>query len=656
MTMKMFKPKSITDDALYDSTIAEPDTSLGEAEWVNPVDAQYMLTNSYTLGAVRGADECQAAEYYGGKLYCFFEKNSSLDGNSYVLIVDTSDNSTTSLDIGDKVSVTDSALSSDGYVCFSGVDSEAIAIIVNCNDDSLTVIAQSDVTDGSSDYRCVCATGDGYFYLFTDGDTALQVDYKAGTGTAVATYSGTLDRCTCCALISGEVYVFGDSYGGSGFSRITIFDTSSYTFTEYTTDQLSTGFPFSAVSYGSNAYISTSTAIYSWSPDDGLSYVTGNTDGYGLPGSVPDYDNYSVLEYRAMALDGIGGLVFRYYKNNVPSVARVDLSTLEVTDLDISNSSYEPSNVAANGVGGLFAISDYATDATSSSNIFDYYREPYTLGEQAIIASTHRKYQCVDTYVYESPEDGATGEDGATWVDIGATNRWASLDFEINSTSNGSGANALFWSFDIAELGLVDEVAFFGMYNIDQVRVVILESDGVTSTYIQTDSLELDPVDDADDLYNDTMYNDTHVITGLIANGLESDSILRVTVFAADGYDDDNGVGAICFGTSRTLGTVGDSSTVGLDDYSTYEYDDYGNLTTTVIPAADKGTYNLLIENQGYRYTRAILKNAIGETCVWYSYDNAGNTIPILGRYTTSTMTIVSPNTKTMPLKIKGVI
>lgn len=636
MTMKMFKPKSITDDALYDSTIAEPDVSLGEVEWSDPTDlGSYSNLITYTDFTLANTSEILTN---GSKIY-------TLDGNGDLIVYDTDAETYTSTNVG-----VDTNGSSQGckigtklyFTPYSNTD----LVVVDTTTDASTIF---DCTETEFVTRFVSAFPfNGELYLcdrsanifsFDGSDFTFLYDSQAGT------------VVSACQAPSGNILVVGSYsiyvYNPDSDTVATLYSGTS-TSNEY-------GTVYDCLTYSGTAYIFTHRYILAVDASDNLTTLY----------SFASNSNYLVNRYMGGRARFVNNkMVFAAY-NSGTGVSTDEYSGVFAYDVDsnevdlIYTFTQPVSDFRFNAAVMLddmrvFAVG-YEGSSTDGTYVFNA-RAPYTLNEQAIIASTHRKYQCVDTYVYESPEDGATGEDGATWVDIGATNRWASLDYEINSTSDGSGLGYLSWSFDIAEMGLFDEIAFFGLENCDRVRVVIYESDGTTQTYSKSYPLDLDPVDDADDLYNDTMYNDTYVITGLIAAGLESDSIIEVYVSAADDYFDDFGAGSICFGTSRTLGTVGDSSTVGLDDYSTYEYDDYGNLTTTVIPPADKGTYNLLIENQGYRYTRAILKNAIGETCVWYSYDNAGNTIPILGRYTTSTMTIVSPNTKTMPLKIKGVI
>jgi len=666
--LKVFKPIDITDDVLYSSSIAEPDTSTGEEEWVDPLLSQNIVTNSYTLSSSSTSDEIQASEYYGGKIYSLVDKSSG-NGNSYILIVDTSDNSTSTIDLGDSgFGATDSAVSSNGYICFSGEDSDAIAMVIDCSVDSVTVIDQSDVTNAGNFYRCVCYGGDGYFYLFTDADNVMRVS-EGGSATVINESSVDYTWIYSCALVDGDIYAFGrQADGGVGFDLIYKLNTDSGLLTEVSTESFADYQPLAAISYGGNAYIATSRKLIAWNPTDGASYITGSAEGYDLFGYIPESVNYSSVSYATIKADGIGGLVATYSTGASFFVARVDVSTSTVTELTISDSSYEAQNVASDGAGSVYILSGKTGTSTSQANKVDYFRRPYLTSEQVVISSTHRKYQCVSDNVYESPEDGATGTDGATWVDIGATNRWAALDTEINTdsyaTANYSlsgdniGTEYIDYEFNVDEVGSVfDALSLHGLTEVDQVTVTIFESDGSTVLATLDSDLEVEVVDDADDLINTSLYADSYVFEGL-SDSMNDDSIIRARFYPREGTLEsfDFGVGSICFGNPRSLGVTTYDTTISIKDYSTYTYDDYGNLTTVARPPADQANFQLMIPDGGYRYTRTVLKALVAETCVWYTYDYEKVPFSILGRNTTSTITLNSPKTSSLPLKIEGVI
>lgn len=639
--LKVFKPIDITDDVLYSSSIAEPDTSTGEVEWVDPKIAQ-------SLGSYSESDSnytITGMVNYGGYVYAITTTTDWATGayNSYVIKVNESTGATSSVSLGYEFSCVDVALNGSGFICFVGRSTinSYTHVVYDTSDDTF-------VLNGSGAGSLFCVTsidGDSFDAFGSDGyyvsieTDATTTDNALATGIAIH----------AAINLGSYALVFGTS--ASSLNYVGTFNASDLTYTDIISGMSIGGYPSSrVVSTGDYYYIATETGICKFNVDG--SYETIVSSGTL---ALRFFGNYTNGQFGSRA--GVGGLgvtsggLLFYTAVSTTSPYGIGLYTYDTTSGDSISLSYSNSS----NIQGVTVNGDTPYIASYGSSEFDFegFSQPYDTGDQVVISSTHRKYQCVSDNVYESPEDGATGTDGATWVDIGATNRWAALDTVINTQTTGSTNQEVSYKFDSVDV--FDSFAVFGIENCYQVRVFVIDSDNSTELGRVTISLDnSEPIDDADELVNDALYDSSCIIDGITDLGLSDDSYVSIRFYPVT--DKAVSVGSICFGNPRTLGDTTYDTTISIKDYSTYTYDDYGNLTTVARPPADQANFQLMIPDGGYRYTRTVLKALVAETCVWYTWDYENIPFSILGRNTTSTITLNSPKTSSLPLKIEGVI
>ncbi len=92
---------------------------------------------------------------------------------------------------------------------------------------------------------------------------------------------------------------------------------------------------------------------------------------------------------------------------------------------------------------------------------------PYYNGDQAILTSTHKLYQCTADNTLESP-DVAVELTSPTWVEVSATNKYRAFDYTINTKAEH---NSTVDTFIFTPGEPVTNIGFFGMSGVSVVYV-----------------------------------------------------------------------------------------------------------------------------------------------------------------------------------------
>lgn len=619
--LKVIDPIDLS--GLTNTTIAEPDTSVGEAEWVDPsvlVEGDTLSSGTFSSGAT--------ANYlhYDGKVYV-------ANNDSQVLIYDTSDNTYETIQ-----------LTNNGVPYHAAAINGMVYFPLGTNNGDLLVIDPSD--NSYTEYECTSTDFSGTFVsAFTlDGETVYLSDTEGALFTFSSgsfsylnyrLYDNTAETVTDAQMSpSGDVLFVSTNYLWS----YSIGDGTLTTIVDNSSSSASYGAMRRSQRYNSECYIMALNGIVKLDSTNSASTLFLFSDlGISYSGSTSRYD-FTVKN---------GKITLACYSYDDLSYVAViyDIDSESVSQTISYGGGKYLVYAGMNDDYSIFAIKQNLS--TFDSTIYTAHR-PYITGEEAILTSTHLNYYCADDYVYESPLDGATGEDGATWVEIGPTNRWAPFDYKINTKTYQTSE----FYFDLTLDRDVTCVAIFGLENIYQARCSLFDSSWNLIQQNNVDLEDLTPIDTGDLDYNDAIYRSEYIWDNIPAG--YSGGYIRVWLWPVSGKT--GAVGAICMGNPRTIGDILYDTSINRVSYSTIEQDTFGNLSRTIRDSADYITYEVDVPTENVPYVAAVLKSVLDQDVVWYGQLPSGYKLVTLGYYETSPLSIPNYSRSDIELKINGIV
>lgn len=250
----------------------------------------------------------------------------------------------------------------------------------------------------------------------------------------------------------------------------------------------------------------------------------------------------------------------------------------------------------------------------------------YKAGDEVIKASIHKKYRCViDTT--QDPVDGVD-EVPPTWVELGATNRWAMFDgISTYQASFASGVDV-----SVRPIGIISAITAFNIENVNQVKITIADLDTGTSY---------------DETFNTTGLED------LIAVDLPPFENPLVTV-EFSGVDIK--IGELVMGTGKELGVLLTGVISDRIDYSRNTYDEFGKLTYIPRPIVKYTTYPIAIPKKEGPGIERYLDGLKGEQAVWVGDIGDGDYITTRGVIERSPMVYDNRSIVKYQIKVRGSI
>lgn len=186
----------------------------------------------------------------------------------------------------------------------------------------------------------------------------------------------------------------------------------------------------------------------------------------------------------------------------------------------------------------------------------------YTVGQEAIRATTHRKYKrVVAGTTATEPENDTTN-----WLDIGATNRWAQFDRKVGSKTTGTTSVTTVIKPGSAEgLALLDVVG-------TSVDVTVRETTGGTVVYTRHVDLDASSVTSVYDwMYGEYTQRLNVVLTDL--PGQYPSAEITVTVNSTSG----GAIGVLAAGRVHALGATEYGAGAGIINWGKVSDDGFGN-------------------------------------------------------------------------------
>lgn len=263
----------------------------------------------------------------------------------------------------------------------------------------------------------------------------------------------------------------------------------------------------------------------------------------------------------------------------------------------------------------------------------------YAAGDRVIIAATHREYESLQA----GNLNNAPAASPAWWLDRGATNRWRMFDESPTSqTLNKSSIEA---QFALSERA--DSVALLNVSALTARVKMTVPGDGVVfdETYpLVSDSGITD--------WWSYFFEPVVRLADLLVTGLPpyASSTVDVTLAAAS---EDVKAGVCIVGLSREIGETQYGATVGIQDYSIKQKDDFGNYTVLERAYANRASFTIWLDAR----ITAEVKNLLAQyraTPILYVGEEQETSTIVYGFYKDFNVEIANPGFSICSLEVEG--
>jgi hypothetical protein len=228
----------------------------------------------------------------------------------------------------------------------------------------------------------------------------------------------------------------------------------------------------------------------------------------------------------------------------------------------------------------------------------------YTTGQKVILLSTHRIYEALQATTGDDP---AT-DDGLTWLDIGATNRWRAFDgsiegsvtqaetIEYEFTLNKSLSGLALLSISAANLRV--KITDLAEGVIDEINIVLVD----TTEVIDWFTYFYGPITQT----RDVIISEQPFFVG---------AVVEVELTGAGTLS----LGELVIGEDRLLGTSVTGTTLGIEDFSTKSKDQFGRTFILERAFANTVGFEFTIPTTGAGRVRRILSDLRAKPAVYYT-------------------------------------
>lgn len=230
----------------------------------------------------------------------------------------------------------------------------------------------------------------------------------------------------------------------------------------------------------------------------------------------------------------------------------------------------------------------------------------YAIGDQVLLVSTHRVYQCVQAGNLN--HDPAADLTAAWWVDIGPTNRWAMFDQAIGSVTSQSSPLAV-----TLAPGIVNALA---LLDVDAASATITMTDGAGGPTVYSRSLDLADQSILLDWYM-YFFEDFAPLTYFILDDLPPYQNGRLTISLTNGAAPAQ-CGTLVAGAAIDIGKERHGPQIGIIDYSRKETDAYGITRVVERAYAKRFDLDLVIPAEQVDYVAQELAAIRATPVVWY--------------------------------------
>ena len=271
----------------------------------------------------------------------------------------------------------------------------------------------------------------------------------------------------------------------------------------------------------------------------------------------------------------------------------------------------------------------------------------YVVGDKAISTVTHRIYEALINNTNVDPTGTAT--DPATWLDIGATNRWKAFDQKISDPVTN--LNLIEYTLNDPASN-VTSVALFGLKGISaNVTVTDTTVGGDGEVYNQTVSLldNRNIVDWYTYFFEEQVQREQAQFLDLppyIGSNVE------VTVTSATG--DTTELGQLVLGFLSNLGTTSYGTSITIEDYSRKEVDAFGNFIIVQRDFAQLADFDVQFETKNARKIQRTLAEYRAIPIVYVGSEDTSYGTTIYGFYRRFDLTLEGPSLSFGAIEVEG--
>lgn len=245
----------------------------------------------------------------------------------------------------------------------------------------------------------------------------------------------------------------------------------------------------------------------------------------------------------------------------------------------------------------------------TSSNVLEADAAAWSVGTAysigALVIRSHAVYEAVQAHTGQDP---LLDPGGTYWLRLGATNRWKAFDRLISGPVIQAGA--ITYTLQIGRLA--DAVAFFGL-NASSVRVKVTDPvDGVIFDETREIVDNAAVFDGWSYCFEPVIYDTQEIVTGA---PIYSGVTLDITVSSGGTTQ----VGQIVVGRDQILGEALVDTSIGIEDFSRKDRDEFGNAIIVERAYAQTATFRFGFPTEDARRIRGILARLRAIPAVYYA-------------------------------------
>jgi len=268
----------------------------------------------------------------------------------------------------------------------------------------------------------------------------------------------------------------------------------------------------------------------------------------------------------------------------------------------------------------------------------------YVVGDKVISTVTHRIYEALINNTNVDPTGTAT--DPATWLNIGATNRWKAFDQKISDPVT----QATSIEYTLTDpTSNVTAVTLFGLKGASANVTVTDATDG--EVYNRTISLldNRNIVDWFTYFFEEQVQREQAQFLDLPPY-LGSD--IDVTVTANTGEDAE--LGQLVLGLLSNIGVTSYGTSISIEDYSRKEADAFGNFVVVERDFAQLADFDVRFETQNARKIQRTLADFRATPIVYIGSDDTSYGTTIYGFYRRFDLTLEGPSLSFGAIEVEG--
>lgn len=238
---------------------------------------------------------------------------------------------------------------------------------------------------------------------------------------------------------------------------------------------------------------------------------------------------------------------------------------------------------------------------------------------------------------------GAVGSEN-WWIKEKATNSRAMFDTSVSTQTEQASGDLVV----VLDTGMINSIAFFNLYGTD---LNVTCTDGAAGPEVFNRDYDLDGTI-IDDWYS-YFFEPYDQLTEVVITDIPPYASNRITITLSGG----SGVkiGEVSWGTVYSLGTSQYGLSVGNQDYSVKEVDDYGNTYLLQRAFSRRMTASVLLENGSVNRVTKLLTDLRAVPCVYIGSEDTAHTPTIIyGYYKDFSTTIQYPNFSMCSIEIEG--